>query len=161
MGRLSVSMETIIANLLRYGKRRETIALAKEKRSRRTKEPKMTATKTRTTGRAFGKCAVKGCKYVHVTALELDYNSNGLDEGYRYVRDADGARYIAQPYSLKAVKAMAAAGLACPQHGGTMTYVGTKATYNPEKVCDGRCMNAKRPNCDCSCSGENHGKFAV
>lgn len=115
----------------------------------------MTATQTIATGRAFGKCLIKGCKHVHVTALEV---SEGHDDGLRFVRDGDGTQYLATPYSLKAVAAMAAAGLVCPQHGGTMTYVGIKATYNPDKVCDGRCMNAKRPNCDCSCAGENHGK---
>lgn len=26
-----------------------------------------------------------------------------------------------------------------------------------EKVCDGRCMGATGPNCDCSCGGHNHG----
>jgi hypothetical protein len=32
--------------------------------------------------------------------------------------------------------------------------------YNPEgkqHKCDGRCVNAKRGDCECSCGGENHG----
>lgn len=28
---------------------------------------------------------------------------------------------------------------------------------NPEKVCDGRCMGATGPNCECQCGGANHG----
>lgn len=30
--------------------------------------------------------------------------------------------------------------------------------YSAETRCDARCENAKRPNCECSCAGENHGK---
>jgi hypothetical protein len=30
-------------------------------------------------------------------------------------------------------------------------------TINPEKGCNGICMGAKGPSCDCSCGGENHG----
>ena len=29
--------------------------------------------------------------------------------------------------------------------------------FNPEKGCDGRCMGATGPSCECSCGGENHG----
>jgi hypothetical protein len=31
-------------------------------------------------------------------------------------------------------------------------------TYNPKEKCGAKCHNAKGPNCDCSCKGENHGK---
>jgi len=30
-------------------------------------------------------------------------------------------------------------------------------TLNEGKKCDGRCMSATGPSCDCSCGGENHG----
>lgn len=29
--------------------------------------------------------------------------------------------------------------------------------HNPTKVCDGRCMSAVGPSCECQCGGENHG----
>lgn len=30
--------------------------------------------------------------------------------------------------------------------------------YRPDPTeCDGRCMSARGPNCDCKCKGENHG----
>lgn len=33
-----------------------------------------------------------------------------------------------------------------------------KWTYRPDPTeCDGRCMGAKGPNCDCKCKGANHG----
>lgn len=34
--------------------------------------------------------------------------------------------------------------------------------HNPAKVCDGRCMGAVGPSCECSCGGANHGaRFAL
>ena len=36
-----------------------------------------------------------------------------------------------------------------------------RGSYNEEKFCDGRCMGAKGPNCECSCGGENHGMNAM
>lgn len=29
--------------------------------------------------------------------------------------------------------------------------------YNPEHVCNSKCMGAVGPSCDCSCGGQNHG----
>jgi hypothetical protein len=34
---------------------------------------------------------------------------------------------------------------------------GVKGTYNADVACDPRCMNAKGPNCECSCGGALHG----
>lgn len=31
-------------------------------------------------------------------------------------------------------------------------------TYNEDKACDARCMNARGPSCDCRCGGELHGR---
>lgn len=113
----------------------------------------MTATQTHPTTRAFGKCSRKGCRHTHVTALEARGRA-----GIIYFTAPDGLVWqAAGGYFPQVDAAMRDAGLVCPDHGATMIYVGIKATYNPEKVCDGRCMNAKRPNCDCSCNGENHG----
>lgn len=34
--------------------------------------------------------------------------------------------------------------------------------HNAAKVCDGRCMGAVGPSCECSCGGANHGaRFAL
>lgn len=43
----------------------------------------------------------------------------------------------------------------CSKGGIWFKYV--VGSFNPDKVCDGRCMSAKRSSCDCSCGGENHG----
>jgi hypothetical protein len=32
-----------------------------------------------------------------------------------------------------------------------------RARYSAGKPCDARCIYAKGPNCECSCSGANHG----
>jgi hypothetical protein len=34
---------------------------------------------------------------------------------------------------------------------------GVKGTFNADVACDPRCMNARGPNCECSCNGANHG----
>ena len=34
---------------------------------------------------------------------------------------------------------------------------GIYGRFVKEKVCDGRCMSAIGPSCDCSCGGTNHG----
>lgn len=46
----------------------------------------------------------------------------------------------------------------CPSHGNRfMVWRPLKATYNITKECNGRCMGAIGPACDCSCGGDNHG----
>lgn len=32
-----------------------------------------------------------------------------------------------------------------------------KGFLNPDVPCDGRCINAHGPSCDCACGGKNHG----
>ncbi len=41
--------------------------------------------------------------------------------------------------------------------GGTFQLRRIEGRYNPTKACDGRCMSAKGPQCECSCGGKNHG----
>lgn len=36
-----------------------------------------------------------------------------------------------------------------------------RGTYNPSKVCSGRCLNAHTGDCECSCGGKNHGSSHV
>lgn len=44
----------------------------------------------------------------------------------------------------------------CPECGELSQLRALVATYNPDKVCSARCMNARGPSCDCSCGGANH-----
>jgi hypothetical protein len=46
----------------------------------------------------------------------------------------------------------------CPNCKKMMSFEKLDAVQNPEHVCDGRCVNARRGDCECSCGGENHGK---
>lgn len=45
-------------------------------------------------------------------------------------------------------------GKAFPQ---TFPVAGIYGTYNPAKECNGQCMGAVGPACDCKCGGHNHG----
>lgn len=45
----------------------------------------------------------------------------------------------------------------CPDHVWSLDWRPLASTLNPEKECNGRCMGAVGPACDCSCGGENHG----
>lgn len=114
--------------------------------------------------RYFGKCAVKGCKHRRVIQesshekLEL---CTGLGRRYLVVRET--ANNAVGTYALyftgdkRGDQALIDAGLGCPEHRGSMIYTGGKFSLNPRKVCNGKCMNAVGPSCDCSCGGENHG----
>ena len=41
--------------------------------------------------------------------------------------------------------------------GGRRKMNAVRGTVNMNKGCDGRCMAATGPNCDCACGGANHG----
>lgn len=45
----------------------------------------------------------------------------------------------------------------CPCGGGNVKLLPVQGKFVAEKKCDGRCMGATGPNCDCSCGGKNHG----
>jgi len=47
---------------------------------------------------------------------------------------------------------------ACPECGSTSVRVSVvQGHLVRNKPCDGRCMGATGPRCECSCEGENHG----
>jgi hypothetical protein len=49
-------------------------------------------------------------------------------------------------------------GLTCAECGSDDVWLKpVKGTYNEDVACDPRCMNARGPNCECSCNGSNHG----
>lgn len=48
--------------------------------------------------------------------------------------------------------------LHCMTHKREIRWTPVNGSYSEEHVCDARCMNAKGPNCDCSCGGANHGR---
>lgn len=102
------------------------------------------------TARAFGACMMKGCRHKTVTELPA--------LGGRPVVYAEGVGYVdAATDGGISTRAMRAAGLVCPTHGAEMIFRLVQATYNPAKICNGRCMSAKTASCDCSCNGANHG----
>jgi hypothetical protein len=46
----------------------------------------------------------------------------------------------------------------CPSCGRAMDYGILAGRVNPDHKCNGVCVNARGPQCDCSCGGANHGK---
>lgn len=61
---------------------------------------------------------------------------------------------IVQAYSLAWHSGFVATCAGCASHFVAVPVVGR---FVAEKKCDGRCMGATGPNCDCSCGGKNHG----
>jgi hypothetical protein len=144
-----------------------------------------TTTPETTTVHMIGKCPVKGCKtrtrltltdqrivstrwgkhtecYLTPAAGHEDYaraitpyvqgSEYGLVTPSREAARRDPHRYdVAQLATLRAYR------LVCDAHDRFLTVTEIKGIVNVDKTCDGRCMNATGPNCECSCGGENHG----
>lgn len=117
---------------------------------------------TTTTLRYFGRCPVTGCKHRRVieettTPLLKRYTTPNSD--VLTVLDADGRDWPLYCLGGKDwANAMRRAGFECPEHKRVVTFEGGRFTHNTEKVCNGKCMGATGPACDCSCGGENHGR---
>jgi hypothetical protein len=89
--------------------------------------------------RRFGRCPVKGCKYHRV--VEGSY-VNGVLIHYNGINRND----------LRSIGAW------CEEHNKHLTWNQLKGRTSSGKECNGVCMGAVGPSCDCSCGGENHGK---
>jgi hypothetical protein len=103
--------------------------------------------------RFFAHCDSKGCgnarpfmAFTDTAGAPMIRTENGLENLYN-------AAYF-RPAGIEAP--MRRRGIWCEGHG-PMRVQPLKATYNPDKACDGRCTSAKRASCDCSCGGANHG----
>jgi hypothetical protein len=98
----------------------------------------MKATKSKI-DRYFGKCRITGCKTRRV-----------VDSPYI----ADGHVIY---YGGHNEKELRAAGLWCDTHNTYLKFDQLKGRYSATKECNGVCMGAVGPSCDCQCGGENHG----
>lgn len=111
--------------------------------------------------RVFWKCTTKGCKSHAVTDLEAHRGKPFLTGEYAPLwgksHDIHVWVFGGTPEVKEAMRLLYAAnGASCEAHG-PMAGKHLKGSYNPEKVCDGRCTNAKSAACDCQCGGKNHG----
>lgn len=96
------------------------------------------STTARKLDRRFGKCRIRGCKYRRV----VDGSTvNGLPIFYRGGNE-DELRSI---------------GAWCPEHDTFLDWNQLTGRTRPDKECNGVCMGAVGPSCDCACGGENHG----
>jgi hypothetical protein len=116
---------------------------------------------TETPPRYFGKCTIKGCKHRRVIEpgsveqLKLFPGPNG---GTLTVLDDNGRDWPLHDIGgREQILVFRAAGLACSEHGTVVDFRRGQFTFNPDKVCNARCMGATGPACDCSCRGANHG----
>lgn len=89
--------------------------------------------------RRFGRCTVKGCKYRRVVE---GHTVNGISIFYIGGNEAE----------------LATIGCWCPEHNRRLDWNQLKGRVVPDRECNGVCMGAVGPSCDCSCGGENHGK---
>ncbi len=74
------------------------------------------------------------------------------------------AQAAAQPgFTIEGKKTWIACPSGCTRHNGGREVVhyfpamAIYGTYNADKECNGKCMGATGPACDCKCGGENHG----
>jgi hypothetical protein len=125
-------------------------------------------TLTKETVRVFWKCKIKGCRETvvrdmpsHLTSRQVTARHRETYQAPDDIRDGNGRGWpiywLAIPMDKDQRDAFEHNGLMCSTHNRPLWGEVLRATYKPEKVCDGRCINAKRASCDCSCNGEMHG----
>ncbi|QYN17536.1 hypothetical protein [Amycolatopsis sp. DSM 110486] len=113
--------------------------------------------------RYFGRCPTKGCKHRRVVEQgshpQVARVPHGFGRGEVLVLMAEAGRDwpLYEMGDRDHNTAMRAAGLVCPEHDRIVWFVGGRFTFNPERVCNGVCMSASGPSCECSCGGANHG----
>ena len=92
--------------------------------------------------RWFGRCKTTGCKLRRV--VESPHIAGG--------------RTIFYDYTPAHMDGLIAAGLWCHEHNRGLEFNQLKGRYAENRECNGVCMGAVGPSCDCQCGGENHGK---
>ncbi|MFI0900497.1 hypothetical protein [Streptomyces sp. NPDC020983] len=103
--------------------------------------------------RFFGYCEHKGCKARQPFLAPTSDGKPMAHTADRIPVNLYNTAYFRTPATDDLMRSR---GLWCNDHG-PMRVEPLKVTHNPEKACDGRCTNAKRATCDCSCGGANHG----
>lgn len=105
----------------------------------------------------IGRC--KGCKKGARVTVELGYACFERPDpvpffgpNHAAFRCPDGT--VLQAYSLQHA---CGAYMACKGCGTYVKLEPVRGRVVPEKVCDGRCMGATGPSCDCACGGKHHG----
>lgn len=111
----------------------------------------------------LGRCTAKGCRYTSRVLAD----TGTVTRRNRYgAWDAEVDGYVRDHrfYAFHDDRGYWTAGArhyfddcpACPDHG-RLKWARIAGTYNAEVRCDARCEGARRPDCECSCGGANHG----
>jgi hypothetical protein len=109
--------------------------------------------------RTFWRCETKGCRHKVVKALATLQGKPcliGWEDGPRGI-DAHIWAYKQEDVK-KSREVHTRYGLICPTHNRVMVGRTINAKHNPDVACNARCTNAYGNDCECSCSGENHGR---
>ncbi len=80
----------------------------------------------------IGRCKVKGCKFAKQVINTEIIDGWNIKKNY--------------PQAIE-----------CPEHKRPVYFEPVNYKHKEGHKCDARCMNARGPNCECSCGGENHG----
>lgn len=139
-----------------------------------------------TTVHVIGKCPIKGCRNrrrVTITAAPIVQDryttwtnwkipaaapygqvrallSKGSERHHGYGLNPRPSQWLANtryPHDVVWYHAVEDAGWICTEHDRFMVTVEVAGVVNESRACDGRCMSATGPNCECSCGGSNHG----
>lgn len=122
----------------------------------------MTATLATATKRVFWKCPTQGCRTTRVTEQPVPRpGSVALTDSTGNMFGLGDWAFAQGPHRAPIRSCWQHNDLICPEHDTLMKASVLKATHNPAKICDGKCINARRASCDCSCNGENHGRGNV
>lgn len=88
------------------------------------------------------------------------FDSHGTGEGVTRIGKCRRCSQPRKPHAVRGDRAVNYNGflcLPCPTCNTLVEVTAIQGTYNETKVCNGKCMGATGPACDCSCGGENHG----
>ena len=88
--------------------------------------------------------------YAHETAQTLDIYLGTCEDHGRPVRHEGSAERSTRKHGMYLIE--------CPGDGGHMILAERLVAVTTTVTCDGSCMGARGPNCDCGCGGANHGK---
>lgn len=111
------------------------------------------------TGHAIARCKAKACNAVRRFAFTVETTQRAylgrpvetqtvsVDGGNPInVRDRHGFESVLYRHAGT-----------CPTCSGPATVRPVRGVLVADKTCDGRCMGAFGPSCECSCAGQNHG----
>ena len=113
--------------------------------------------RSETTVKALFRCTAKGCRFT--ARRDVAAERQVCRTTYYWMNDKGSWQNDVGSEFVQTVLARGAlTGVACSDHG-TRKVVGARVdgVRNDDVKCNARCTSARRADCECSCSGANHG----